>query len=1100
MNLEIGGGRGAARLAQEVHELVIEVLGTGGETDAGGGGEDSGEGGGDEGWLGKINGVWDGKDRLLVQCVPQARPNASHRHTDDNVAWARGRSLKLYLIPEEVQAGIDERNQARDFNPWKNRDEFGARMHTLLWMEEAQQVKFFRRFDIANARFGEEYEEHAWGSDGKALMHFTLKVPGLAERRPSLLLGDVIIVWEPDTCTVEYEGVVETVRRDEVVLDFSSSFRFENDKRIAAAGDGFSGWHLRFTFPRLELRRMHSAIDAVEMDLVWPEGDAPPPAAEGAPSPPIDWFDESVKANAKQREAVERIVEAAPGGASRRAAPYLLCGAFGTGKTRTMSEAAWQALRRDPEARVLICTEGNCAADLYVELLRELVGEGLLPASELFRFFQAHRGAFRVQAEHLPFTGYDAHKGIFVVPPLPELLRKRVVISTFANASVLYGVGVPLGHFTHIMLDEAANAIEPLALVPLTLAGPATRVVLAGDDKQIAPRVSSPSARHHGLERSLLERLRTEHPACARVELSINFRSHPGLLELPSGLFYDDTLVSGRSPTSPGVGLLASWPRLPSDTKPLLVLGVEGRDECPGGSASPHNRHEAEAIARLIDELCRWKRLGGSAGAFGPGDVAVVCAFFGQQALLRKLLRKRGLGAVRVGGIQVIQGAEAKAVFVSTVRARRRWAAHDEHFHLGFLFDDKKTNTALTRAEALLVIVGDPYTLMQSPAWRVALTYAERHGCYEGVPLTEPALRSREAAEEREVAAEAASGRGGGHADARAQLAAEHVVEEEAAREALRVEAAAAIAERNAARIARIKASSATSAPPTAAVAAAAQTTQVAPVTSSQLVAGALAWVDEAAAAARAGEAAASAFSAAVSSRVPPSQLPPPQLPPPQLPPPQLPTPQLPRPPPQLPPPQLPQPPPTQAPRPAPPQHPQPRPPQSPQSPQSPFCATTHQRCFHTHEELAFAGFARYELEPGLALYVRGPLPAMRRHAEPGDLEVLELAFCAFGWEVRCPPGVGPGEDAAFTLAPRNPGGAGCAVSYAQLGGGGVLTEIAVVLPRKLHIAPADPGRSKFVWPPLLVYDANSEVVRLTLFDFKPAAEGRHWPTSAADN
>ena len=42
---------------------------------------------------------------------------------------------------------------------------------------------------------------------------------------------------------------------------------------------------------------------------------------------------------------------------------------------------------------------------------------------------------------------------------------------------------------------------------------------------------------------------------------------------------------------------------------------------------------------------------------------------------------------------------------------------------------------AMTRAAALLVLVGDPYVLMEEPHWRDCLEYAAKLGCYEGVPL-----------------------------------------------------------------------------------------------------------------------------------------------------------------------------------------------------------------------------------------------------------------------------------------------------------------------------------------------------------------------------
>lgn len=65
---------------------------------------------------------------------------------------------------------------------------------------------------------------------------------------------------------------------------------------------------------------------------------------------------------------------------------------------------------------------------------------------------------------------------------------------------------LPPGHFTHIIMDEVGQALEPEALIPL--AGLATyprserlccQVVMAGDPKQLGPILQSPIAAKFGL-------------------------------------------------------------------------------------------------------------------------------------------------------------------------------------------------------------------------------------------------------------------------------------------------------------------------------------------------------------------------------------------------------------------------------------------------------------------------------------------------------------------------------------------------------------------------------------------------------------------------
>lgn len=68
---------------------------------------------------------------------------------------------------------------------------------------------------------------------------------------------------------------------------------------------------------------------------------------------------------------------------------------------------------------------------------------------------------------------------------------------------------MPPGHFVHIVVDESGQAMEPELLVPLSLAGPHTTVVLAGDHCQLGPSIRSPVAIREGLGQSLQERLMT---------------------------------------------------------------------------------------------------------------------------------------------------------------------------------------------------------------------------------------------------------------------------------------------------------------------------------------------------------------------------------------------------------------------------------------------------------------------------------------------------------------------------------------------------------------------------------------------------------------
>ena len=74
---------------------------------------------------------------------------------------------------------------------------------------------------------------------------------------------------------------------------------------------------------------------------------------------------------------------------------------------------------------------------------------------------------------------------MFRLPSRDDLVEHRVVITTLSTSKVLLDLQVFHGFFTHILIDEAAQALEPEALTPLIFAGPNTKVVFTGDHMQV---------------------------------------------------------------------------------------------------------------------------------------------------------------------------------------------------------------------------------------------------------------------------------------------------------------------------------------------------------------------------------------------------------------------------------------------------------------------------------------------------------------------------------------------------------------------------------------------------------------------------------------
>lgn len=134
----------------------------------------------------------------------------------------------------------------------------------------------------------------------------SLPVPGLAEKRPSVLIGDEILVQPAGTAQSGkwFSGYVHTIERDEVGLRFGRGFQVVSpDQRF----------YVRFKYNRIVSRREHQAIEATRPvpRLQFPLLDhmKPQAALQGA----IITFNPDIETNPSQKLAVSSILRLPPG-------------------------------------------------------------------------------------------------------------------------------------------------------------------------------------------------------------------------------------------------------------------------------------------------------------------------------------------------------------------------------------------------------------------------------------------------------------------------------------------------------------------------------------------------------------------------------------------------------------------------------------------------------------------------------------------------------------------------------------------------------------------------------------------------------------------
>ena len=175
-----------------------------------------------------------------------------------------------------------------------------------------------------------------------------------------------------------------------------------------------------------------------------------------------DKFAKSAKLDYFQLTALETIMKCAP------KAPLLIVGSFGTGKTRLLARAAMQILQEEPRACVLVCAHHQSSADSFV----------------VNYFSKEHVKMVRLMTpRYRPPPNYE--KWYKTARMMKEDVQKvPLIVTTLLTSLHLHEYLTP-GHFTHILMDEGAQARETEEIAPLTLADKNTKIVIAGDHKQV---------------------------------------------------------------------------------------------------------------------------------------------------------------------------------------------------------------------------------------------------------------------------------------------------------------------------------------------------------------------------------------------------------------------------------------------------------------------------------------------------------------------------------------------------------------------------------------------------------------------------------------
>ncbi|OMO92078.1 putative helicase MAGATAMA 3 [Corchorus olitorius] len=318
-----------------------------------------------------------------------------------------------------------------------------------------------------------------------------------------------------------------------------------------------------------------------------------------------------------------------------------------------------------------------------------------------------------------------------------------IVFSTlsFSGSSVLTKMN---SGFDVVIIDEAAQAVEPATLVPL--ASGCKQVFLVcmmtideierwcgcgaaagcstdhgcnpgGDPVQLPATVISPIAEKFGYGTSLFQRFqRAGYPV---KMLKTQYRMHPEIRSFPSKEFYSEALEDGShvmQQTS------RRWHKYRC-FGPFCFFDVhEGKESQPSGSGSWVNMDEIEFVLVMYHKLITMYPELKSSSQF-----AIISPYRHQVKLLQERFQDtfgvESKKLVDIGTIDGFQGREKDVVIFSCVRANKDRG-------IGFVSDFRRMNVGITRAKSSILVVGSASTLKNDEHWNNLVESAEKRDCF----------------------------------------------------------------------------------------------------------------------------------------------------------------------------------------------------------------------------------------------------------------------------------------------------------------------------------------------------------------------------------
>lgn len=264
--------------------------------------------------------------------------------------------------------------------------------------------------------------------------------------------------------------------------------------------------------------------------------------------------------------------------------------------------------------------------------------------------------------------------------------------------------------FRTVVIDEAAQALEPAAWIPILKA---SRVILAGDPFQLPPTVKSQEAKKGGFDKTLLEKCLIRLPSVNFLD--VQYRMNAAIMGFSNRWFYDNLLRAHPSVIDRQMPVL-------HDEKAIVFIDTAGCGFDEKVHPENKSRFNPEEFYVVREHLYAFLQLfpyeKPSIGLLSPYREQVV--WMKNDLENDEILRGENLTAQTIDGFQ---GQERDVMYISLVRSNTK-------SEIGFLTDYRRMNVAMTRARMKLVVVGDSGTIGNDKFYKAFLEYVETEGTY----------------------------------------------------------------------------------------------------------------------------------------------------------------------------------------------------------------------------------------------------------------------------------------------------------------------------------------------------------------------------------